>query len=207
MSLLDYQALKNATTAQEPFPWFVVPNIVSAPALAKIEEDFPIIPQAGSFPLPSLRYGKNFASLMQELQSPALAVAIGEKLGMDLSKRPTMITVRGQCRRSDGKIHTDSTTKLVTVLLYMNGRWEQAGGRLRLLRSDRSLEDAFAEVPPEEGTMLVFKNQPNAWHGHDAFEGRRRVIQLNWVTNAGVVWREQFRHRLSALSKRWRRSA
>jgi len=56
-------------------------------------------------------------------------------------------------------------------------------------------KDVIAEVPPEEGTMLVFKNQPNAWHGFHAFEGPRRVIQLNWVTDMGVVKREQFRHR------------
>ena len=113
-----------------------------------------------------------------------------------------MITVRGQCRATDGKIHTDSKTKLITVLIYMNGKWEQPGGRLRLLRSPDNLQDAFAEVPPEQGTLLAFRNQPNAWHGHESFEGQRRAIQLNWVRDQGVVWREQVRHRLSAFFKR-----
>jgi hypothetical protein len=77
---------------------------------------------------------------------------------MDLTRRPTMVTVRGLCRPSDGQIHTDSVTKLVTVLIYMNGKWEQPGGRLRLLRSADSLDAVIDEVPPERGTLLIFRN-------------------------------------------------
>ena len=86
----------------------------------------------------------------------------------------------------------------------MNNAWEAKTGRLRLLRSPDNLEDMIAEVPPDEGTLLIFKNQPNAWHGFHPFEGPRRVIQLNWVTDMGVVKREQFRHRVSAFFKRLR---
>ena len=63
------------------------------------------------------------------------------------------------------------------------------------------LDDVIAEVPPDEGTLLIFRNDPNAWHGFHAFEGPRRVIQLNWVTDMGVVRREQTRHRISAFFK------
>jgi hypothetical protein len=85
----------------------------------------------------------------------------------------------------------------------MNGQWEQPGGRLRLLRSPDNLNDSFAEVPPIQGTLLAFRNQSNAWHGHESFTGQRRAIQLNWVKNQGVVWREQARHRLSAWVKQF----
>jgi hypothetical protein len=115
-----------------------------------------------------------------------------------------MVTVRGQSRAADGQIHTDSVTKLITVLIYMNGKWESPHGRLRLLRSPDNLNDVIAEVPPDEGTLLVFTNRPNAWHGFEAFEGPRRVIQLNWVRDTGVVWREQTRHKVSAFFKRLR---
>ena len=84
----------------------------------------------------------------------------------------------------------------------MNNAWEAKTGRLRLLRRPDNLEDVIAEVPPDEGTLLVFRNDPNAWHGFHAFEGPRRVIQLNWVTDKGVVRREQFRHRVSAFFKK-----
>ena len=62
-----------------------------------------------------------------------------------------MYTVRGFVRSRDGEIHTDSKTKLITVLLYMNEGWESDGGRLRILRSGTDLEDSVAEVPPYGG--------------------------------------------------------
>ncbi len=113
-----------------------------------------------------------------------------------------MTTVRGVCAARDGRIHRDSRTKLVTVLLYLNSKWESPNGRLRLLRSPTDLTDVVAQVPPDAGTLLVFRNDENAWHGFEPVEGRRRVIQLNWVTDSGVVWREQARHRMSAWFKR-----
>ena len=35
-----------------------------------------------------------------------------------------MITVRGRCAAKDGRIHTDTPTKLITVLIYFNDQWE-----------------------------------------------------------------------------------
>jgi Rps23 Pro-64 3,4-dihydroxylase Tpa1-like proline 4-hydroxylase len=113
-----------------------------------------------------------------------------------------MFTVRGECRSTDGKIHTDSTTKLITVLLYMNEKWDKDGGRLRILRSGTDLEDYVEEVPPHGGTLLVFRRSENSWHGHLPFDGPRRAVQMNWVTDQSVVAREQGRHRLSSTIKK-----
>jgi SM-20-related protein len=201
---IDLEALRNARVERERFAYFIVPRFVNAAALDGIRADFPAIAHAGSFPLSTLSYGPAFAAFMQAIQSPDMTAAVGEKLGMDLSASPTMVTVRGQSRAADGKIHTDSRTKLVTALIYMNDSWESAKGRLRLLRSPSDLNDVIAEVPPDEGTLLVFENTTNAWHGFEPFSGPRRVIQLNWVTDESVVRREQARHRLSAFFKRLR---
>src|ERR1700748_58520 len=141
---------------------------------------------------------------MDAIQRPDFARAVEEKFALSLQGRPTMVTARGVSAARDGQIHTDSRTKLITVLIYMNNAWEAKTGRLRLLRGPDNLEDVIAEVPPDEGTLLIFKNEPNAWHGFHAFEGPRRVIQLNWVTDQGVVWREQNRHKVSAFFKRIR---
>jgi hypothetical protein len=204
---IDLNALREADVIDTPFPHLIVPHFVKAWALAHIEADFPKIAHAGSFPLPTLRYGRAFASFVEALQGPAFESIVAEKFDMDLSERPTMITVRGQSKPSDGQIHTDSKTKLITVLIYMNGKWESPVGRLRLLRKPDDLNDVIAEVPPEEGTLLIFRNQDNAWHGFEPFTGPRRVIQLNWVTDQSVVWREQTRHKVSAFFKRLRGAA
>jgi SM-20-related protein len=199
---INLAVLRAAKVAAEPFPYVIVPHFIKAEALAAIEKDYPEVELPGSFPLPAVSYGASFKKFVEEIQSPEMTQAIAEKFGLDLSDRPTMITVRGRTDARDGHIHTDSKTKLVTVLIYMNGTWENAGGRLRLLRSPDNLNDMVAEVPPDQGTLLAFRNQPNAWHGHEEYIGPRRAIQLNWVRDRGVVWREQLRHRLSAFVKR-----
>ena len=199
---LDMEALRAASVQRDPFPFFIVPRFVIAEALEAIRVDYPVVPLPGSFPLSTLQYGQGFTAFMEQIQSAEMTKTVGEKLGMDLSASPTMVTVRGQSREKDGKIHIDSRTKLVTALIYMNDAWESPKGRLRLVRSQTDLNDVIAEVPPDQGTLLVFRNDTNAWHGFEPFAGPRRVIQLNWVTDASVVRREQTRHRISAFFKR-----
>jgi SM-20-related protein len=80
--------------------------------------------------------------------------------------------------------------------------WESSTGRLRILRNGEDLENYAAEVEPSGGTLLIFKRSDNSWHGHQPFEGRRRAIQLNWVTDQSVVEREQGRHGFSSKVKR-----
>jgi SM-20-related protein len=88
------------------------------------------------------------------------------------------------------------------VLIYMNESWEQAGGRLRLLRSADNLNDILIEVPPVAGTLLAFKRSDNSWHGHEPFAGERRVIQFNWLTSEGNRQIAMLRHHTSAAFKR-----
>jgi hypothetical protein len=149
-------------------------------------------------------YGPVFARLIEEMRSEEFRKAFEEKFNIDLTSRPDMITVRGRCSEKDGKIHTDSETKIITILVYMNSAWESSGGRLRLLRSGTDLEEVILEVPPTEGTLLAFRRSANSWHGHKPFSGPRRVIQFNWVTSEAVVRREQNRHRFSAWMKKLR---
>ena len=200
--MLDLDRLASASVQQAPYPFAIVPRFVKSDALVAIDSDFPKVEKPGSFPLASLSCGPAFSSLIAELSSPRMAAIISDKLKIDLSGRPVMVTVRGQCSARDGHIHTDSTTKLVTLLLYMNSKDESERGRLRILRSATDLNDYAAEVPPDEGTLLIFGNGPTAWHGFEPVDGLRRVIQVNWVTDESVVRREQTRHRVSAFFKR-----
>ncbi|HEY3779269.1 MAG TPA: 2OG-Fe(II) oxygenase [Rhizomicrobium sp.] len=200
--MLDLERLDAAEIARAPFAYAIVPGFVRKEFRDTIETDYPRIKRSGSFPLPALSCGPAFAELIRELTAPRMCALIGQKLGIDLDGRPTMVTVRGQCTARDGYIHTDSTTKLVTMLLYTNRPWECAAARLRLLRSATDLDDYVAEVPAEESTLVLFRNASNAWHGFAPFHGERRVIQVNWVTDERVVAREQTRHRVSAYFKR-----
>lgn len=203
-SMLNLAALQETPLRRDPFDHVVVPDFVPAETLQRVMKDFPAVAGAGSYPLSALRGGAAFSALTDILQGEEMTAAISEKFDIPLSDRPTMITVRGQCRPSDGQIHTDSRGKLVTVLLYLNESWDTGGGRLRLLRTPDDIDDFAVEVPPGGGTMLAFPCTENAWHGHKSFEGMRRSIQLNWVRDIGYLRKERFRHGVSALFKKAR---
>ena len=201
---LDFEAFERTPLARDPFDYLVVPDFVRADMFKPVITDFPAVPGPGSHPPDELAVKGHFKALMDGLESPAFRAAVERKFGVDLTGRPTMYTVRGFVREKDGSIHTDSTTKIITVLLYLNERWEQDAGRLRLLRGPDNLEDYVAEVPPFGGTLLIFKRADNSWHGHKSVSGPRRAIQLNWVTDAGVVGHEQRRHKLSTRFKKFK---
>jgi len=201
MSLIKLASFEEAALVNEPFEYCIVPNFIRQESMENIHVDYPRIQHGGSFPWESLECGQVFCELCQELQGTPLREAMQRKFDMDLTGRPTTLTVRGRCRPKDGKIHTDSKSKLITVLLYLNGPWESQGGRLRLLASPDSLDDFIAEVPPQQGTLVCFRNRPNAWHGHGRFDGVRRVLQLNWVTDDQAANRSHRRHWWSSFIK------
>jgi SM-20-related protein len=202
MSYCDIEALERTPLAKDPFEYVVVPDFLRSDRFPDVLADYPQVPGPGSHPPGELTIKGHFQALIEELRGPAFQGAIERKFGIDLTGRPTMYTVRGFVREKDGAIHTDSETKIITVLLYMNERWENDAGRLRLLRSGDNLEDYVAEVPPYGGTLLVFKRSENSWHGHKPASGPRRAIQLNWVTSQDVVDHEQRRHQISTRFKK-----
>jgi SM-20-related protein len=194
---LDLAALRRTPLIVDPFPHVVVPGFIHEAARPGLSADFPAIAAPGSFAVGDLRVGSIFRRFVSELEGAEMRQAIAEKFAIDLRGRPTMVTVRGAARAADGRVHTDTPTKLITVLIYMNESWESPGGRLRLLRSADNLDDVVTEVPPAAGTLLAFRVTPHSWHGHMPVTGPRRVVQLNWVTSETVVRRERRRHGLS----------
>lgn len=202
MSLLDIEALRTTPLKRDPYDYFVVEHFVKPDVFAKVVADFPQIESTGSIPPSELDIHGSFKELLAEMNGPEFRKAIEEKFDLDLSSRPTMFTVRGNCARNNGKIHTDTESKIITVLLYMNQEWDKDGGRLRILRSGTDLNDMVEEVSPNGGTLLVFRRSDNSWHGHEPFEGPRRAIQMNWVRDEAVVDHEQRRHRFTMFLKR-----
>ena len=199
--ILDLDRLRASPLERDPFDFVIVDNFVRAEHLPSLIADFPSLAGHGSFPLKPEMRGGAFGRLADELEAGALRRAIEEKFAIDLGARPTMITLRGTSDGKDGRIHTDSATKIVTLLLYMNPVWEAPAGRLRLLRRSDDLEDCAAEIQPIAGMMVAFRRSENSFHGHYPHVGERRSVQLNWVTDESVVRRELGRHRWSARLK------
>lgn len=201
LRFIDLDAFERTKLEADPFPYLIVPGFVPAAVRAVLSADYPKLERPGSFPVADVTYGSAFREFLAEIEGPQMRDAFARKFDVDLAGRPTMVTVRGQAQAKDGRIHTDSATKIITVLVYMNEAWEAPGGRLRLLRSNANLDDMVAEVPPAAGTLLAFLVTPHSWHGHHPTSGPRRVVQLNWVESDSVVRRERFRHGLSARIK------
>lgn len=213
--MLKLDALRATPLQRDPFEYVIVKDFLGAENLKEVLADYPQVPGPGSHPPAGLNIAGRFKTMIDELLDTEFRKIVEEKFDIDLTDRPTMYTVRGFCRARDGKIHTDSKTKLITVLLYMNDdSWESSTGRLRILRNGTDLENYAAEIEPSGGTLLIFKRSDSSWHGHHPFEGKRRAIQLNWVTEQSVVDREQSRHGFTSTIKRlfqpalsWRQSA
>jgi SM-20-related protein len=200
--IINVQALKEAPLRKDPFPFIIVDNLLYPNAIDEVVGTFPETKHRGSVSLNDVKCHGSFAKLVQELQQEEFRTIIGERFGMNLQNNPSMITVRGYTTSRDGHIHTDSFSKLITVLLYLNPGWQELGGRLRLLYNGKDLASHAAEISPEAGRCVLFKVTPNCWHGHEPFIGLRRSIQLNYMHSAGVKERHNIRHRLSTFLKR-----
>jgi len=205
MITLDYNKLDATPVASDPFAHVVVTGFVPPAALALVARDLPTIDKRGSFPINSVRLGPAARALMAEMEGARLRSAIATKFDLDLAGAPSMLTLRMRTEARDGQIHTDSRSKRVTALLYLNQATDAFAGQdgcLRLLRGAHDIGDYAVEVPPVDGTLLVFPNGPTAWHGHRVFTGPRFSVQLNYMTTDAKARAELRRHRLSALVKK-----
>ena len=202
MPHLNLAKLKAAPVQTEPYSWVMVPGFLSPDSVSRINATYPKIEKGGSYPIESLDENMAIKEVIAELDGPEFQAVIAEKFGVDLKGRPKMYSLRGYTRAKDGQIHTDSKDKIITVLLYLNENWQQPGGRLRILKNGHDVDDFVAEVPPDNGTLLVFKRSDNSWHGHHPFEGPRRSLQMNWMTSEGTRGFHAIRHKISAAVKK-----
>jgi SM-20-related protein len=202
-SIFDFAALDAAIVEHEPFDFIVVPRFLTESALVAANRDFPLIKDPANFAPERLKYGWGFRQVLDALNSGEFSERLGAKMGVELAGRPTTITVRKFCEASDGNIHTDHRSKIVTALLYFNTEWDHDGGKLRMLRSKKDIEDYAAEVPPVGGTLLVFRRTDHSFHGHKRFVGERRTIQMSWLEPGKEArYRQKFDRFSTHLMKR-----
>ena len=107
----------------------IVDNLIRPEVLAEVVGELPArrqareLPPGGGVVLGPLR-----DTHATRCTASSCADLVGERLGMDLKDRPPMLTIRGRTGPKDGQIHTDSKSKLVTVLLVPQPRLERASG-------------------------------------------------------------------------------
>lgn len=199
---LNFEALVETPVKNDPYPHFVIEQALTEAKTSAVIGDFPSIDQGGSFNLEDVSAGPNFDALIAEIESDEFRAVIAEKLDLDLTDRPIMTTLRGYSRAKDGRIHTDSKTKLATVLIYLNEDWNAPDGRLRVLRNGTDMDNYVAEICPGPGTLFAFKVTDNCWHGYPSHEGPRKSIQVNYLSSDQANRKHRFFHGISARLKK-----
>ena len=201
MQLLDKNQLNLAKVDNDFFPYFHVENALSNFLdSSDLVKDFPDIDSGGSFPSDNLKEG-DIKKLVEELEGDEFKAILENKLGVNLKDAEVITTLRGFSRFKDGKIHTDSQSKIVTVLLYLNKNWDNEIGNLRLLKKNNDLDNYIQEISSEYGNLVAFKVTDNCWHGFMPFEGKRLSIQLNYIYPKSLNM-HKIRHKLSASFKK-----
>lgn len=190
---------------REPFAFVIAEEQLPVSAQGALNEDFPRYSGAGFFPYAAQDCGPSINRLVEEITAPAFADALGERLGIpELGHYPTLVTICRALNKRHGTIHTDSRSKVATVLLYLNESWpDTSEGCFRFLNRVDDIDDLVApEIRPLYGTLAAFKRADNSFHGHLPYEGERRVIQVAWLTSEEEKARKTQRGRLSRLFKR-----
>jgi len=200
--VLDLRPFRTAPLRTDPYAYVIAHGCIRPEILPALRRDFPDLRQTGFHPTDAFDPQGAFADLLRELEGPEVAAAVGEKLGVDLTSLPRLITVRRLSAAHEGRVHTDSASKVATLLVYLHHKWSSPEGRLRILRGPGSFEGFAEEVSPEEGNMLAFLRSDRSWHGHTPFAGERRVVQVAWLRDASEIERKRQRHGLSRLLKR-----
>ena len=201
MKLINSEKLSKALVNKDFFPFFHVENIfLDQIDSSSIIKDFPDINDGGSFHVDAILSGESIRNLIKEVESEEFKRILETKFSINLDKAKVVTTLRGFSRKKDGKIHTDSKTKILTVLLYLNLNWPENRGNLRLLKGNNNLDEYIKEIPCTFGSLVSFKVTDQCWHGFKPYEGKRLSIQLNYIYPEALS-SHNLRHKLSSSLK------
>ncbi|AXQ22181.1 2OG-Fe(II) oxygenase [Acinetobacter wuhouensis] len=201
-SVLKLDALKNAEVCNTPYPYFIVENSIVESEVQAVVADFPKLTQGGSYNLEDVEIKPNFDRLLKSVDTPEFRQILTDKFGVNVMEHPMMITLRGFSRQKDGRIHSDSKSKLLTILIYLNESWDAETGRLRILNDNQDINNYVAEINAGPGSLVAFKVTDNGWHGYIPYEGQRQSIQINFLTSEKANAKHKFFHGLSAKVKK-----
>jgi hypothetical protein len=202
-SCLNLASIRAARTERQPYNYMIADHVIQPGVVDALRGDFPDIRETGFFPEEDITPKGSFATLLNEMKSREVSEIVSGKLDIDLVEKPKMITIRKLSAAKDGRIHTDSESKIATLLVYLNDSWQaSSAGRLRVLRNSQDFEDMAEEISPVVGSLFAFRRADNSWHGHTSFVGERRVVQMTWLRSQADVERKKSRGSLSHFFKK-----
>jgi SM-20-related protein len=198
---LNWRTLEAVELVRDPFDHIAIARVLEPGCAAAIPGEFPAMRSPGSFSLADTPPGPVLAGLIDDLMSERFRAQMARVFDVDLGGKPAVVTLRGQCSSRDGRVHTDSRSKLLSLLIYLNEGWSGGEGQLRLMDRESGFESAPVEIPATLGSMVAFRRSDASWHGHSPFVGQRRVLQFNYLQTARASIVGEVRHRISAFAK------
>ncbi len=200
--VINIDVIRNAEVQTAPYRYIVGDHFLQDDKIPKLREEFPPIDKPGYLTVDEVMIKGTFKQLINDLESDEMADALSRKLDLDLVPLPRLTTIRRLSQLKDGRIHTDSESKLATFLVYMNDSWNAGeDGRLRVLNDGENFDNVTAEISPVMGTCFGFRRADNSWHGHKPFAGERRVVQITWLRDASELERKKKRNSAAQFFK------
>jgi hypothetical protein len=164
-------------------------------ALPALRRDFPDLRKSGFHTADAFAAQGAFADLPAELSGPEVAAAMTAKLGIDFGPLPRLITVRKVSAAHEGSVHTDSASKVATLLLYLHpGWWASPEGRIRVLRRGGSLETRWprsarrrATSSPSSAPTVPGTATPPSWASGGWCRSPGCATRPSWSASAGAT--------------------
>ena len=200
--MFNESAIARAELRRDPYDFVFIENAIDPKLKKEVLADAPVIPDRGSYGLPSLRYGPKFDACMQDLLSPRFRHLVEQKFDMDLSPYPASIVMMG---------NTTGVTTKATRIPTQNIRsspslWDSAkNGRMNAAAcascAATTAMITLSNLRPEFGKILMFRVCDHSWHGFLPQKGKRMSVQLCYVDSKWYPIRENVRHAISAFVK------
>ena len=92
--MLNFDSVKKSQTRTTPFTYISASDVIMREQAKAVRDDYPTIKQPGFLTLSKLKVEGHFKSLIDDLMSPQVADVLSERLNLDLTEKPYMITVR-----------------------------------------------------------------------------------------------------------------
>src|SRR5262245_28729477 len=103
--MLRYDVVAAAPLDRTPFPHVVSSDVLPEARRAELESDFPDISITGFVPPEDYHAGEAFNELVADATSREMAQLLGDKFGIDLVSKPTLVTVRKWSESAAGRPH------------------------------------------------------------------------------------------------------
>ena len=185
LSILDPDAVRAAPASREPCSGLLGGAAVTGPGDLTLDE----VTLNGRLEVP-----------IDELESDAFSPILGDTFGVDLVSCPRLTTIMTRSQLEYGAIRAHGLSKVGALLVSMDDACEApAAGRRRVRFGGRNDTPFAVAAPPTMGTMFAYPHCDPSRHGHESFEGERRVVQAAWMTDAAEPPRE--RNRTAPFSK------